>query len=335
MEGRLIGAAVIFGAAGFVGVNVAETLRARGFRVVLADRDAPTDAVRASLPGARWLQGDVRDAAFLESAIAPGTDCVVWGAALTADAARDAAEPDAILSVNLAALATVLRICRERAVRRVVNLGSVAAFGEAAFREHPLEEDDPAPDPRSLYAVSKFSGERLCARYSELTGLSIATLRLSSVFGPWERMTGARDTPSPFLQLMALAERGGEARLPRAIVRDWLYAPDAGEAVARVLEAPRLAHGLYHVGPGHAYSVLSWGEALAARRPGWRCGLALPGETPNVDPQGARDRAPLAVGRIAADTGFRSGYDPIRSVVHLDGWAQAHPGWFSAGSSRG
>ncbi len=329
------GPVVVFGAAGFVGVNVAATLASRGRALVLADRDEPPGPVRAALHGARWLRGDVRDPAFLLDAIAPGTESVVWGAALTADAARDAAEPDAILSVNLAALAAVLRIARDRGVRRVVNLGSVAAFGEAAFRALALEEDDPVPDPRSLYAITKFSGERLCSRYSELTGLSIATLRLSSVFGPWERMTGARDTPSPFLQLMGLAERGEEARLPRALMRDWLYAPDAGEAVARVLEAPRLAHGLYHVGPGQPHTVLEWGQALAARRPGWRCRLALSGETPNVDPQGARDRAPLAVERIAADAGFRAGYDVRASVEHLDAWARSHPGWFSAGSSRG
>lgn len=327
---------VIFGAAGFVGVNVAEALAARGHALVLADRDAPPEAVRAAVPGAQWLQGDVRDAGFLERAIAPGTDGVVWGAALTADAARDAAEPDAILSVNVAALAAVLRIARERGVRRVVNLGSVAAFGEAAFRERPLAEDDPAPDPRGLYALSKFAGERLCARYADLTGLSVATLRLSSVFGPWERRTGARDTPSPFLQLMALAESGAPARLPRALLRDWLYAPDAGEAVARVLDAPRLAHKLYHVGPGRPHAVLDWGQALAALRPGWRCALAAPGEIPNVDPQGGtRDRAPMAVERIAADAGFRAGFSPVQSVAHLDGWARAHAGWFGPIAGKG
>lgn len=326
---------VIFGAAGFVGVNVALALAARGHALALADRNAPPEAVRAALPDANWMQGDVRDPAFLESAIAYGVDGVVWGAALTADAARDAAEPDAILSVNLAALAAVLRIAKARGVRRVVNLGSGAAFGEAAFREHALEEEDPVPDPRSLYALSKFSGERLCARYAALTGLSVATLRLSSVFGPWERLTGARDTPSPFLSLMTLAESGEEARLPRALERDWLYAPDVGEAVAGILGARELSHGLYHVGPGVPYTVLAWGQVLATRRPGWRCRLAESAETSNVDPQGDRDRAPLAVARIAADIGFRTAYDLHASVEHLGAWAHAHPGWFKHNRLQG
>ncbi len=331
----MTGVTVVIGAAGFVGANVAEALAARSRPLVLVDRDAPREELRAALPGATWMQGDVRDSGFMARAISPGTDAVVWGAAMTADAARDAAEPDAILQVNLGGLACALRVARERGVRRVINLGSVAAFGEAAFRDLPLEEDSPQPDPRSLYGLSKHAGERLCARYAELTGHSIVTLRLSSVFGPWERLTGVRDTPSPFLQMLALAERGEEARLPRPLARDWVYAPDVAEAVVRVIDATALAHDLYHVGPGMTYSVLSWGEALAGRRPGWICRLAKPGESANVDQQMSRDRAPLVVSRIADDTGFRAAYDLAGSVAHLELWARSHPGWFGIRAPRG
>jgi UDP-glucose 4-epimerase len=275
------------------------------------------------------VAGDVRDRAALEAVIAPGTDAVIWGAAITADAARDAAEPEAVLDTNLGALAPVLRRARDVGVRRVVNLGSVAAYGEAAFREAPLAEDDPVPDPRSLYALTKFGGERLCARLAELWRCDIVSLRLSSVFGPWERMTGARDTPSPFMQMMALAERGGEARLARPAVRDWIHAADVAAAVVLLLGAPRLAHRLYNVGPGKAFPVLDWGRLLAARRAGFECRLAASGESPNVDLQGPRDRALLASGRLAEETGFVARYGLAESVAQLDDWARAHPGWFA------
>jgi UDP-glucose 4-epimerase len=117
-------------------------------------------------------------------------------------------------------------------------------------------------------------------------------------------------------------------------VRDWIYAPDVGEAVACVLEAEALRYPLYHVGPGRAHSVLDWGVALAGRRPGWTCRLADAGEVPNVDPQGERDRAPLAVGRLAEDAGFRARYDPAGSVEHLDAWSRAHAGWFTGSDER-
>jgi hypothetical protein len=49
-----------------------------------------------------------------------------------------------------------------------------------------------------------------------------------------------------------------------------------------------------------------------------------------VDPQGARDRASLAVARLAAETGFAARFGLEASVAHLDEWARAHPGWFRA-----
>ncbi|NBS65154.1 MAG: NAD(P)-dependent oxidoreductase [Betaproteobacteria bacterium] len=319
---------LIIGAGGFIGVNVALELAAAGHSLVLVDRALPPQAVRIALGDRPWVLGDVRDEAFLQSVITTDIDCIVWGAALTADATRDALEPDAILDVNLVGLARTLKLARARRVSQVINLGSVASFGEAAFAGTALHEDD-LTDPRGLYALSKFAGERLCMRFADLTGQSIFTLRLSAAFGPWERMTGARDTPSPFMQLMALAERGEPARLQRPCFRDWVYAPDVAAAVALLINRPpSTPHRLFHVSSGARFSVLDWGLALAARRTGWQCGLAGSEGLVNVDPQGQRDRADMSIARLAEAASFQPRFGLAESVAHLDAWARAHPGWF-------
>jgi UDP-glucose 4-epimerase len=309
---------VIFGGAGFVGLNLAEALKERGDEVVLFDRSPPP------IEGFDFVSRDVRDKAAVEDVVVEGVDCVIWGAAITANAERDAAEPELIVDTNLAALAPVLRRARDSGVRRVINLSSVAAYGEAAFSRDALDENLPS-DPHGLYSLTKFSSERLCSRLSELWSLDAVSVRLSAVFGPWERATGTRDTPSPFLRLMALAERGAAALLPRPGVRDWLYAPDAARAVLALVDAPRLVHRLYNIGPGRSFSVLDWGKQLAARRPGFSCTVGKPA---NVDLGGDRDRAPLSVQRLAEETGFRARFGLKESVKHLDEWARAHPGWF-------
>lgn len=299
----------IFGGAGFVGLNIAGALCARGDDVVLFDRRPPP------VDGFAFIKGDVRD---LPADVLPkGTDCVVWGAAITADGARDAADPELVIQTNLAALVPALRKARDAGVRRVVNLSSVAAYGEAAFREEPLKEDDPPADPRSLYALTKFSSERVCARLAELWGLDIVSVRLSAVFGPWERMTGTRDTPSPFMRLMELAQRREAALLPRSGVRDWIYAPDVAQAVVSILDAPRLEHRLYNVGPGACFSVLDWGQALARLTPGFSCSIGSPA---NTDLGGDRDRAALSVERLRRATGFRARFGLRESVEHLHQW---------------
>lgn len=316
---------VIFGGAGFLGLNLAEALGARQFDVTLFDLSPPP---AGAFEGIQVVVGDVRDRAAVAAAIEPGTDAVIWGAAITADAMRDAAEPETLLEVNLAALVPVLRHARDCGVRRLINLSSVAAYGESAYGAAALCEDAPAPDPRSLYAVSKFATERVCMRLGELWSMDTVSVRLSAAFGPWERPTGSRDTPSPFMQLMRLAERGEEARLPGAGVCDWLYAPDAALAVLALVDAPQLAHRIYNVGPGAMFPVSEWGAHLAGLRPGFHCRIAGPEETPNVDLHRTRERAPLSIARLARECGFAPGYDLARSVGHLDAWARAHPGWF-------
>lgn len=96
-------------------------------------------------------------------------------------------------------------------------------------------------------------------------------MRLSAVFGPWERSNDVRDTPSPQAQILSVLEAGSEAVLARSRVRDWIYAVDVAEAVAVLIEAGRPQHRLYNISTGAEWSALQWGQELAALhvRPRW------------------------------------------------------------------
>jgi UDP-glucose 4-epimerase len=116
---------VIFGGAGFVGLNIARLLLGQGHRVILFDRaELPPMARRVLALHAerlRVLQGDVTDPAAVAAAIGDGCDAIVLGAAITAGPARDATEPERILAVNLLAQVPVLEAARHARVRRVIN----------------------------------------------------------------------------------------------------------------------------------------------------------------------------------------------------------------------
>ena len=147
------------------------------------------------------------------------------------------------------------------------------------------------------------------ARLGDLWGLDIVSLRLSGVFGPWERATGVRDTLSPHCQILAAAVAGEDAILPRAGLRDWIYAPDVADAVLAVGQASALGHGVYNVSTGRRFTLLDWGGRLALSFPGFVCRLAQEGEAATIDFHGPSDRAPLAVerdrwrSRLARDDG--------------------------------
>ena len=322
-------ATVVFGGSGFVGLNVVQHLLERGSDVTAFDTAPVPDAARArfsALGGAlAEVVGDVRDPASVRAAFARPAEAAVYGAAVTADAARDAAEPERVLEVNLLGFAHVLRAAREAGVRRVVNLSSASAYGEAGFGEGTLDEVTTVPDPRALYPLSKFASERLGRRLGSLWRLDVRSVRLSGVFGPWERQTSVRDTPSPIYQVMRAAIEGRPALLQRPGRRDWTYAPDVARATVAVLEAGDLTHDLYNVACGIETTVLNWGRHLAARRPGFVCRLCEPGEAPTIDLFGDVDRQPLGVGRLKADTGFAPAFDLAASVADYDAWCGANP----------
>jgi UDP-glucose 4-epimerase len=318
---------LVFGGTGFVGLNIAEALLKRGHTVTLFDRaDLPPAAQRAfAIHGERltMVQGDVLDRAAIDAVVASGIDAIVMGAAITADAARDAADPETILNVNLLAQTPILIAARRAGVKRVINLSSAGAYGDAAFRQAILDEETGC-DPVSLYAITKFASEKVAARLAALWKFDIVSVRLSGVFGPWERATGVRDTLSPQVQILDALHRHAEAILPRAGVKDWIYAPDVADAVAVLVEADSLRHGLYNISTGLEWSALEWGQALAALNPGFVCRLAASGEASNINLHGDSDRAPLAVSRLAQEFGWRAKFGCAESVADLNTWSAHH-----------
>lgn len=318
---------LVFGGAGFVGLNIAERLLADGEAVVLFDRQPPPGAAIdafATLPGSlEVVLGDVTDVNAVTRAMTYEVDTVVLGAAVTADAARETRDPETILQINLMALTPILRAARDAGVRRVINLSSAAAYGKAAMGVAMVDEDSP-PQPTGLYGITKFTSEMIGGRLADLWSLDFVSLRLSGVFGPWERATGMRDTTSPQFQITEAARRGTPALLARPGLRDWVYAPDVAHAVHVVAQAATLSHRIYNVSSPQGWSALAWGERLAALRPGFECRLAREGEAPTVDLHAPADRAPLSVARLQAELGWQAGFGMEASADHLEAWCRHH-----------
>ena len=285
---------LIIGGAGFVGLSIAEALLARGDAVSLFDAREPY----AALPGSpSVVTGDVRRDEDVARAFAGKPDIAIYGAAITADAARDASEPQRVLDVNLGGLPRAMAAARDAGVKRFILLSSASAFGDAAFRDKPLAEDDPAPAPSSLYSITKFAGEGVARRLGALWSMDVRMVRLSAVFGPWEHATGARDTLSPPFQVARLAEARKSVVLPRDTPRDWVYSRDVAGAVLALIDKASPRFDLYHVGPGTTWPLSQWATALGA--------TVRVGAAPNVDLFGDRDRAMLAIARLTADLGYR------------------------------
>jgi UDP-glucose 4-epimerase len=318
---------VIFGGTGFVGLNLAATLLARAHAVTLFDHAPlpPAAELDFACCGDRLtvVQGDITDRQAVEDVITKDCDAIVLGAAITAGPVRDAADPESILRVNLLSHVPIQVAARRSGVSRIINLSSAAAYGDAGAR-HKLLDEETACDPVSLYAISKFASEKVAARLAALWQTDVISVRLSAVFGPWERETGVRDTLSPQAQILAALRQRREIVLPRPGVRDWIYAPDVAEAVALLIEAEKPVYRLYNISTGKPWTALQWGQELAALHPGLVCRLARPGEMATVDLHGPTDRAPLSVSRLEQEFGWRARFGCADSAADLSAWWMQH-----------
>ncbi|MET0678804.1 MAG: NAD(P)-dependent oxidoreductase [Bradyrhizobium sp.] len=320
---------LVFGGAGFVGLNIAAALLARGHAVTVFDRAGlPADAGEEfAAHGDRLtvVQGDVTDVGAVQAAIAAGQEAIVMGAAITAGPEREAGDPETILRVNLLAQTPILMAARSSQVRRIINLSSAAAYGTSAFRYAELTEDTPC-DPASLYAITKFASEKVAARLAGLWPTEIISVRLSAVFGPWERSNDVRDTPSAPAQILAALQERRTATLSRPGVRDWIYAVDVAEAVTVLIEASKPKHQLYNISTGREWPALQWGQELASLHSGFVCRLAEAGEAATIDLHSQADRAPLSVARMAEEFGWRARFGCADSAADLSAWWTRHRG---------
>ena len=300
---------LVTGAAGFVGLALTEALLAAGQGVTALDAAPLPHAAQtlfATLPGTlRTVTADARDADALAHAMA-GASGMVTLAAVTAGPEREAADPEGIIGVNVAAVATAVRLAVRAGLRRVVHASSVAAYGATPDTPGPLTEDMPGR-PTALYGITKAAGEGVALRLAALGGLDLVAARLGSCFGPWEHATGLRDTLSPQLQILQAVLDGQPVVLESDAVRDWIYVRDAVQGLIALLDAPALPRRLYNIGSGATWPLSAWCEAVAPGHP-WQVGPPPHVRTWNVRPA-------TSIARILADTPFRPRFGPAEAAA--------------------
>lgn len=321
-------AALITGGSGFVGLNVAEHLLARGEQVVSFDRaPPPPEATQffSTLDGVFEARiGDVRSPADVGEVLRGGAvDKVIHAAAITPDARSESGRVLDIVSVNVGGAVTVLKAALDAGVRRFVYVSSAAVYAGNS-PTCALDEEDGPLALGDLYGISKLAAERALLRVAELHRADLVCVRLGAVFGPWERRSGARDTMSPIWQATRLARRSEQAILPRAGRKDWLYSRDAAAALAALLDHEALPSTVYNVGPGVEWTLVRWCEKLARDYRGFH--FRIDPAAANVDFYGDADRPPLSVDRLAGDIGFYPRFEPDRAYTDYMAWLDSAAG---------
>ncbi len=154
-------------------------LVSRGHRVraLVRDRSRAADLDAA---GIELVEGDLRDAAALERAVA-GIDRVYHIAAMYREAGLPA---DTYRAVNATAVREVIAASKRAGVARVVHCSTVGVHGDV---EHPPANEDAPLRPGDVYQETKLEGENLARETGAQMGIEVTIARPTGIYGPGDR----------------------------------------------------------------------------------------------------------------------------------------------------
>ncbi len=245
--------AFITGISGFVGAGLARHLLQNGVEV--------HGAIRAS--SNLWRLEDIKNDIHLHTADLLDNDAVsaaihkakpdtlfhlaVYGAY---PSQKDA---DKILSTSILSTLHLLNAAKETGVGMFVNTGSSSEYGT---KDHPMSEDERI-DPNSYYAVGKAAQTHLCQQFTRQEGLPTITMRLFSVYGPYEEP--GRLVPTVILNALS----GKEILISDPnVARDFIYLDDVSRALFMAGKNLSLAGEVLNLGTGTQHTLGNMADAI-------------------------------------------------------------------------
>jgi nucleoside-diphosphate-sugar epimerase len=223
--------ALVTGAGGFIGANLVRRLLADGHRVTAVVGPASDDRRLRPLEDVELAHCDLRDREAVGAVASSARP--EWVFHLAAHGAYSWQTEDArILETNV--IGTVHLAQATRDAEAFVHAGSSSEYG---LKDHPPAEDE-AITPNSTYAVAKAAATLWLAQVPRG-----ATLRLYSVYGPWEEPGRL----IPTLVAHALSDRLPPLAEPET-ARDFVFVDDVSDAFVRAAAAP--AGSVYNVASG-------------------------------------------------------------------------------------
>ena len=229
---------LVTGGLGQIGSSLVPFLRAKYGRdnVIVADiREPKNEDVHP------FVKLDIMDRNSLDRVISEyDIDTIYHLAAILS--AKGEQNPQLAFQVNILGLYNILECGREHSLERIMVPSSIAAFGPETPKDNT--PNDTILRPRTIYGISKVTGELLGLYYWEKYGLDVRGVRYPGIIS-WNAMPGGGTTDYA-VEIFHYALRGKKyvCFLREDTVLPMMYMPDAIKAITMLAEAPadRLKH---------------------------------------------------------------------------------------------
>jgi nucleoside-diphosphate-sugar epimerase len=257
---------LITGASGFVGANLVRRLLRDGYDIhVLLRKDYRHWRLRDITRDIHIHFVDFQNQSSLNSLLRTISADWIFHTAVYGAYSRQQ-DIDEMASTNILGTAHLLDAASRVGFEAFVNTGSSSEYG---YLSSPPKETH-LLHPNSNYAITKAAATHLCQLKAEQTRLHIPTLRLYSVYGPFEEPTRLIPT---------LLEHARAKTLPilvdPTVARDFVYADDVVDAYIKAAKTKTRELGsIFNIGSGTQTTLkkivsLMLTEFAVDRRPKW------------------------------------------------------------------
>jgi nucleoside-diphosphate-sugar epimerase len=218
-----------------------------------------------------------------------------------------------MVQTNIQGTINLVQACLKTGFEAFVNTGSSSEYG---FKDHPPVETE-AIEPNSPYAATKAASTLFCRQTARQQQVHLPTLRLYSVYGPYE---------DPTRLISTLIVRGLQGELPPLVgpetARDFVHVDDVVEAYLLAATHPKQEPGaIYNVGAGVQTTLR---EAVAVARqvleipaePSWG---TMPARSWDTSVWVSDNR------KICKELGWKPCFDFHQGFTTTVEWFRAHP----------
>jgi nucleoside-diphosphate-sugar epimerase len=302
--------ALITGAGGFIGANLARRLCAGAGDVHLFVRPQSDLWRLADLNEAETHHVDLTDGDAVHALVKRIRPTYVFHAAAHG-AYSFQSDVHRMVAVNVHGTMNLLKSCLESGFDGFVHTGSSSEYG---FKDHAPHEDEHV-EPNSDYAVTKAAATLYCRYVAQSRALNVTTMRVYSAYGPYEE---------PRRLIPTLVVKGLDGELPDLVspktARDYIHVDDVVDAC---IVAAASGNGLvYNLGTGVQTTLA---DAVATARkvmsveaePSWG---SMPGRSWDTTSWVSNPR------RLASELGWEARLDFESGLRRTVDWLRDTPG---------
>jgi len=151
--------------------------------------------------------------------------------------ARAEKQPELAWKVNMEGLMNVLRVAREKKIKKIYWPSSIGVFGADTPKVHTPQFT--IMNPGTVYGISKLSGERWCSYYNKTSNLDIRSLRYPGLIGSNSLPGGGTTDYAVDLFFRAVENEKYTCFLEENTRLPMMYMDDAVRATIELMEADR------------------------------------------------------------------------------------------------